>query len=184
MERKLTTGGTSANLPMGWGEPWGYPRNKTFIWLGEEAATEDDIARLRSKVPGAKVDKLSLVGTHARDWNAKQYVDKFGDREALLKSGKLGDPWETLNCPGGLGSWEYQSQDLPAGFDRVMAPRKWLWDDRVKPVKLERSKGGEPAHIVDKGDGHRDSYIGGRPKTPAADIYKLKWDAETQKHKL
>lgn len=192
MDRKLTTGGPSANLPVGWAEPWGYPKYRVFIWVGELPATDDDIARLRTKVPGAKVDKASLVGTHDRAWNARQYERKFGDREELLKEGKLGDPWETLPCPGGLGSWEYQSQHLPEGIDRVCAPRKWLWYDKPYMDSLPkgskntliRSKGGEPVHMVDKGDGAIDQYFGGRPKSPAEGVTKLVWDAETQTHKL
>lgn len=192
MSGKLVAGGPSANLPTGWAEPWGYPVNKVFIWVGEDPATQADIARLQKKVPGAKYDDLSLVGTHDRAWNAAQYVKKYGDREELVKDGKLNDPWETLPVPGGLGSWEYQSQHLPEGIDRVCAPRKWLWYDDPYMASLPagskntliRSKGGEPVHMVDKGQGAIDQYFGGRPGSAAEGVVELEWDTATYTHKV
>ena len=113
---ELTTGGDTAELPENWVPAYGYPMNKRALWIGREPATSDDVKALNAKELTPEPD--TLCGILDPEWDAPQY-DRQRETIKNLEEG------ETVPRYGGIGSWAYQSQNLPDDIDRMLPPGKW-----------------------------------------------------------
>lgn len=138
-QRTLSAGGDDPYLPENWKAPQGYDGGPVegALWVGPQAATDDDIAALETL--DGTADPATLVGTLDSEWNAEQYADRL--REALA-------PWDTFPCPGGRGSARYKFQKLPEGV-LIAQPKWWVHKDG----HAWRAAGGEPVTRVNTGHG-------------------------------
>lgn len=133
------------------------PKTKGMVWMGKEEATDADLDELFEMMDGkVAVDKMSLVGRHAPNYNSYFY-----------------HVTEQQNPNGGKGSKTYEHQKVGSGVDFTDEP---IWHINAAGTMVKDVPPNCGAHHYNSEEGV--NYAGPEPGSEAEKLLgdgQYKW---------